>query len=147
MSEAEPKPRGDGRERNKVASWRPRTHFVAILAGACVLAVVLFPWWGRGAIWVPFAIFTCMFILPDLLFPDRVKIEFDEDGIRYADFSQSICAPWSRVVGLEQHPGVNRFDVKVDYPLSNFSVRLSHPMAKALLERVEKHLHPQTAAG
>ena len=123
------------------ASWRLRKRFVGI---TCLL-IALIPFLGLEAslFIVPF-VFSVFFTLPNLWFPDHIKIGISEDGIDYQDFSQIIHASWSCVQGIDRISG--QLVVTVDHPqdLANFSIFPSHPMAKELSEAIKARVGKAT---
>jgi hypothetical protein len=116
-----------------------------LLAGGVLAGGALYPFIGAAAIAVPFAVLITTFILPDLLFPNWVRIECTEHGVTCDDFSQHIYAPWPYVVGLERRDALHRVDVLVDHPRANFSIRLSHPDAEAVIADIERRLRERAA--
>ena len=139
LEPAEPRP---------LPSWRLRIHFVAILATAVGLGFLLIPWIGVWAWSIPFSVFVATFILPDLLFPRQaVLLRTDEHGVHYADFSQAIFAPWEAIAGIQKQERLNRVDVQIAHPRSNFSVPLAHANAQDVLEEIRRRMEAGNEMG
>ena len=124
---------------NAQPTWKLRPLFLGCLAIACVSAVVQWQFVGEQAMFIPLAVFLATFILPNLIFPNRVRLDIDDAGVTYSDFSQHIYAPWTYVTGYKSEPDTSRVDVFVRFPRANFSVRTSHPKFELLRRKLEEH--------